>query len=213
MDEKKDGFNYWILYPTAFLAFLWLIKLYEIMAGISLYKLGVLPRHISGLIGILTYPLIHASISHLLSNSLPFLILGTGLFYFYKESAMKVFWIIYFGSGILVWIFARTAYHIGASGVIYGMGSFVFFSGIIRRDTRAIALALVVTFLYGSLVWGFLPIDASISWESHIFGALIGFVCAFVFKKKDVYKRYDREDEPDDEDSHDLEISYDDPEN
>jgi membrane associated rhomboid family serine protease len=211
MSKGNHEFDIRILYPTFFIIFLWLIKLFEILSGITLYKLGVLPRHVSGLIGILTYPLIHASISHLLSNSLPFLILGTGLVYFYKESALKVFFIIYFGSGILVWLFARTAYHIGCSGIIYGFGSFLFFSGLIRRDSRAIVLALLVTFLYGSLVWGFLPLDASISWESHVFGALIGVVCSFVFRKRDVYKRYDWEDEPDDEDGHNLEISYDDP--
>jgi membrane associated rhomboid family serine protease len=210
MSEKNKNFDIKILYPVFFIIFLWLIKLFEILSGISLYKLGVLPRQVSGLIGILTYPLIHASISHLLSNSIPFLILGTGLVYFYKESALKVFLIIYFGSGILVWLFARTAYHIGCSGIIYGFGSFLFFSGLIRRDSRAIVLALLVTFLYGGLVWGFLPLDASISWESHLFGALIGFVCSFIFKKYDIYKKYDWEDDPDDEDPRNLEISYDD---
>lgn len=210
MDEEKNTFDIKILYPTFFIIFLWLIKLFEILSGISLYEFGILPRHVSGLIGIITYPLIHANVGHLLSNSLPFLILGTGVVYFYKESAIKVFFIIYFGSGILVWLFARIAYHIGCSGIIYGFGSFLFFSGLIRRDSRAIVLALLVTFLYGSLVWGVLPLDASISWESHIFGALIGVACAFIFKKKDIYKKYDWEDEEDDEDPRNLEISYDD---
>jgi membrane associated rhomboid family serine protease len=94
-----------------------------------------------------------------------------------------------------VWIFARQAYHIGASGLVYGFVAFLFFSGIIRRDNRSIALALIVTFLYGGLTWGILPIKAEISWEAHLFGSIIGILLAFVFRKSDPAPKYDWETE------------------
>src|SRR3989339_1510740 len=97
--------------------------------------------------------------------------------------------------GIFVWIFGRPAYHIGASGLIYGFVSFLFFSGLIRRDNRSIALALIVTFLYGGIIWGVLPIKAETSWESHLFGSIIGIMFAFIFRKADPAPKYDWEDE------------------
>ena len=210
MTDEKRKFLLSLYYSAGFLILLWIIKTIEVAFGISFAKFGILPRHISGLIGIITYPLIHASFSHLISNSIPLLFLGLGLFYFYPKSASKVFGLIYFLPGILIWLFARTAYHIGASGLVYGLVTYFFFSGLIRRDNRSIALALVVTFLYGSLVWGVLPIYKTISWEGHLFGSLTGILCAFIFRKQDPSKKYDWEDEPDDDDPGKLEISYDD---
>lgn len=192
MTEKKK-FVYGIIFPAIYLFVIWAIKFYEYYEGINLYKFGVLPGNASGLIGILTAPLIHADINHLMSNSLPLLILGSGIIYFYWNSSPYVFLIIYLGSGLLDWLFARPAYHIGSSGLVYGMVTFLFFSGIIRRDTRAITLALLVTFLYGSLIWGVLPIDAGISWETHLFGSLLGIVCAVLFRKADPAKKYEWE--------------------
>jgi membrane associated rhomboid family serine protease len=168
-----------------------------------------LPRKLHGLIGIITAPLIHSGFSHLTSNSLPLLLLGIGILYSYPKSAVKVLSLIYIVPGIFVWFFARPAYHIGASGLIYGFVSFLFFSGIIRRDTRSIALALIVTFLYGSIIWGIIPQNSGISWEYHLFGSLTGIACSIIFRKSDPYKRYDWEDEDNDEDGKNLEISHD----
>ena len=210
MNEEKEKFVFSLYYTFGFLFLLWMVKIAEVTFGISFIRYGLLPRHISGLIGIITYPLIHESFNHLISNSIPLLFLIMGLFYFYPESAFKIFLLIYFLPGILIWLFARTAYHIGASGMVYGFVTFFFFSGIIRRDNRSIALALVVTFLYGGLVWGVLPIYKAISWEGHLFGSFTGILCAFIFRKQDPYKKYDWEDEPDDDDPGKLEISYDD---
>jgi membrane associated rhomboid family serine protease len=83
----------------------------------------------------------------------------------------------------LVWLFARPVYHVGASGIIYGLLGFLFFSGIFRRDNRSIAIALLITFLYGGLIWGVLPGARGISWESHLFGGISGIVIAFIFQK------------------------------
>ena len=202
MDDKKKLLLSIIL-PLGFVASLWVIKLSEIIFSLNFTRFGVLPGSILGLPGILFGPLIHANIKHLLSNSLPILLLGSGIIYFYKNSSYKVFLIIYLGTGILDWIFARKAYHIGASGLIYGFLSFLFFSGVIRRDTRAIALALLVTLLYGSLIWGILPLDNTVSWESHLFGSLLGILSAFLFKKTDPPIKYDWELEDDNENMND----------
>ena len=153
MSEEKKKLLFSVTVPLAFIIFLWIIQIIQYLFDLNLDKFGLLPRHIAGLIGIITAPLLHAGFAHLFSNTLPLLFLGTGILYFYPESAFKVFLIVYIIPGIFVWLFARTAYHIGASGMVYGFVTFLFFSGIIRRDTRSIALALIVTFLYGGIVW------------------------------------------------------------
>jgi membrane associated rhomboid family serine protease len=197
------------LIPLSFPVLLWLIQLISYFFDLNLYKLGVLPRKLDGIIGIFTSPLIHGSFSHLISNTFPLIVLGLGIFYFYPKVAYKVFITIYLGTEILVWIFAREVYHIGASGIIYGFISFLFFSGVFRRDNRSIALALVVVFLYGGLIWGVLPIQEGVSWESHLFGGIVGIFSAFVFRKVDPPKRYDWEDEESDTPVRKLEVSYD----
>jgi membrane associated rhomboid family serine protease len=202
LDDKKK-LIYSILFPVGFVVMLWGIKLSEIIFNLDFTRFGILPGSIKGLPGILFSPLIHANINHLLSNSLPILFLGSGIIYFYRNASYKVISIIYLGTGILDWIFARKAYHIGASGLIYGFVAFMFFSGVIRRDTRAIALALLVTFLYGSLIWGILPLDNQVSWETHLFGSLIGIFCAFIFKKSDPQIKYDWEFEDNEENIND----------
>ena len=198
MNDKKK-FITSLIFPVGFVSLLWIVKLSEIIFNLNFTTLGIFPGSVKGLPGILLAPLIHANIKHLFSNSLPILFLGSGIIYFYRNSSYKVITIIYIGTGILVWIFARQAYHIGASGLIYGFVTFLFFSGLIRRDTRAIALALLVTFLYGSLIWGVLPLDNAVSWESHLFGSVLGIFCAFLFKSSDPALKYDWEYEDDNE--------------
>lgn len=206
-DEKKKLVSSLII-PSGFIILIWGIKLAEIIFNTDFIELGLFPRDLRGLIGILMFPLIHSNINHLLSNSLPILILSTGIMYFYKNAAPKVFMLVYFLTGILLWFWGRSSYHIGASGLIYGFVTFLFFSGVIRRDTRSIALALLVTFLYGGLIWGILPLERGVSWEGHLFGAFSGLLAAILFRKSDPYKRYDWEDEPEDESGSKLEISY-----
>ncbi|MDH3269179.1 MAG: rhomboid family intramembrane serine protease [Ignavibacteria bacterium] len=172
--------------------------------------MGLLPRNFIGLLGIVTSPLIHADFSHLISNTIPLTILGVIIFSFYPKVSYILFIFIYILTGLLVWMFARQVYHIGASGLVYGFVSFLFFSGIFRRDNKSIALALVITFLYGGLVWGMIPGLKGISWESHLFGAITGLLAAYMFRKIDPpTKKYDWEDEPDDFDVNELEVSYD----
>jgi membrane associated rhomboid family serine protease len=201
MTAEKKKFYQSLTYPVAFVMLLWIVKIIEISSQASFVKYGIFPRTISGLIGIITAPLIHADFNHLISNSLPLFVLGLGISYSYPTISKKLFLGVYILHGLLVWIIARQAYHIGASGLVYGFVSFLFFSGIIRRDNRSIALALIVTFLYGGLTWGVLPIKADISWEAHLFGSLIGIIFAFIFRKADPAPKYDWEDEDADQES------------
>ena len=181
--------------PVAFVFFLWAIYFSQVTFNLPYVQCGILPRRLSGMVGILSAPLIHASISHLLSNTPTLLILSIAVMYFYPSSSLKVFAVIYLLTGTLVWLFAREAYHIGASGIIYGLLSFLFFSGVFRRDNRSIALALLVTFIYGGLVWGILPGAKGISWESHLFGGISGIMVSFIYRKEDPYIKYDWEKE------------------
>jgi len=192
--EKKKSVRC-LVYPVAFVVLLWTIKILEMSLEFNLVSFGIFPRKFSGLIGIITAPLIHADFNHLISNSLPLLFLGIGISYAYPTISKKLFLGVYILHGLLVWIFARQACHIGASGLVYGFVAFLFFSGIIRRDNRSVALALIVTFLYGGLTWGVLPIKAEISWEAHLFGSLIGILFAFLFRKFDPAPKYDWEEE------------------
>ena len=146
-----------LLTPLLFPVILWAVHLLSLLLNEDLSKLGLLPRNLVGLLGIFTSPLIHADFSHLISNTIPLIILGWIIFYFYPKLSYLLFVFIYFFTGLLVWIFARQVFHIGASGIVYGFVSFLFFSGIFRKDNTSIALALVITFLYGGLVWGMIP--------------------------------------------------------
>ena len=190
------------LLVAAFALLLWLIEAAELFFGLDLTSLGVYPRELHGLIGILLAPLIHGSISHLFANTPPLILLGTLLLYAYPRSAKIVIPSVYLGSGLGVWLFARSAYHIGASGLVFGLLSFLLVIGILRWDKRAIALSLAVSFVYGSLLWGVLPSKPEISFEAHLFGALIGVILAFTLKQLDPpppQKRYSWEDEDEDE--------------
>ena len=165
------------------MAILWVIEGLVELTGIQPYWLGIYPRTLAGLPGIIFSPFIHAGTDHLLSNTLPLLVVGSGTIYFYRAIAYRVVGLIWLFSGFWIWLAARQSYHIGASGLIYGLVCFLFFSGIIRKDTRLMAVSLLVTFLYGSMVWGILPIDQSVSWEAHLFGSIAGIICAFYFRQ------------------------------
>lgn len=170
---------------ASFTAILWLIKIVEAAVGADLFKYGVYPGQLSGLAGILWAPLIHSSFSHLFANTAPLLILGTALLYGYPKSSKIVIPIVYFGTGLGVWFFARHAFHVGASGLTFGFMFFVFTVGALRWDRRAIALAMVVFFLYGGMIWGIFPNKPDISFESHFFGAMIGITLAVLLRNYD----------------------------
>lgn len=168
--------------PLRFVALLWVIHAVQVMLGIDLGYLGLYPREIFGLRGIVTAPLLHGDWGHLLSNSVPLLMMGIMILFFYRRVAMGAFTMIYLLTGILVWIFGRPVFHIGASGLVYGFVAFVFWSGIFRRNLKSIVLSLIVVFYYGSMFLGILPGQEGISWESHLLGAVAGIIAAFWYK-------------------------------
>lgn len=150
--------------------------------GINLNEYGVYPRRISGLQGVVLSPFIHGSIEHLYNNTIPLAVLTSFLFYFYRSAAVRVFLLGTLISGLLTWAIARPSYHIGASGVIYLLASFIFFKGILAKNYRLVALSLVVVFIYGSMIWYIFPVKDGISWEGHLAGFLTGLVLAFITK-------------------------------
>ncbi|MCW8851763.1 MAG: rhomboid family intramembrane serine protease [Gammaproteobacteria bacterium] len=170
---------------AGFTALLWVIKLTEVTAGISLVKYGVYPGSLQGLPGIVFAPLIHSSFSHLFANTAPLLILGTALLYGYPRSARIVIPAVYLVTGLSVWLFGRQVWHIGASGLTFGFMFFVFTIGALRWDRKAIALSMIVFLLYGGMIWGVLPGRPGISFESHLSGAVIGLVLALLLRDAD----------------------------
>jgi membrane associated rhomboid family serine protease len=188
-----------MIIPGIFIFFMWLVKIVELLLDLDFTGFGIFPLTVKGLPGIIFSPFIHADFKHLFNNSLPLFFLSVALFYFYSEVALKVFILTFLITGILVWIAGRDAWHIGASGIVYGLASFLFFSGIIRRYFRLIALSLLIVFLYGSMVWGIFPgIYRNVSWESHMLGFLSGVVLAVVYRKqgpqKPVYEWMEEEE-------------------
>lgn len=187
----------------SFALLLWSIRLAEFLGQLDFSHLGIYPRRLDGLHGILTAPFIHGSFSHLFANTAPIVVIGTALLYGYPRAARVLLPAVYLGGGLAVWLFARDAHHIGASGLAFGMLFFVFTIGALRWDRRAIALSMIVFFLYGGMLWGIFPSTPDVSFESHLSGALIGTVLAFVLRNRDPEpprKQYswEREDEDDD---------------
>jgi membrane associated rhomboid family serine protease len=178
---------YAFLFPCLLVFFLWLIFLLEWGLNADWYRWGIYPRNEFGLRGILTSPLIHSGWRHLFSNSIPLIVLGWCLFYFYNEIGLLVAPALWILSGVFTWCIGRESWHIGASGLIYAFSFFLFFSGIFRKHISLMAVTLLVAFLYGSMWWNMLPvteiIDPNISWEGHLSGALSGSLCAVAFRK------------------------------
>ena len=200
MKEEQKRFFYSLVFPSVFLIIIWIIKISEVLLNVDLVFLGIYPLKVKGLIGILTAPLVHSDFQHLIANSVPILILGTGLFYFYNKIAFKVFFLSYFIANVWIWFGARQAYHIGASGLVYSFASFLFVSGVIRKNIKLMSISLLVVFLYGSMVWGLLPIQPHISWESHLMGSIAGLVLAIYYKESGPRRKmYSWEFEDDDD--------------
>lgn len=181
------------------------MHLFQVITDLGFGAFGIVPRQIWGLKGILFAPLIHGDWAHLISNTIPLAALMSILFVFYKRVAMKSFLLIYLLTGLAVWIFGSIGrmptYHIGASGIVYGLVAFVFWSGVFRRNLKSIALALVILVMYSGYFYGILPGQPGISWESHLFGGVAGIIIAWAFKhevEKQEEPQYLQEDESQD---------------
>ena len=165
---------------------LWVIHFFNVKYNLNLSQFGVYPRTVGGLFGVITAPMVHSAdgYNHILNNSIPLLIMGWALFYFYRPIAIKIFILSWLVTGFFVWISARPSFHIGMSGVLYSLLFFIFFSGVFISDSRLLTVALFVVFLYGSMVCGIFPYDWSISFESHFFGSITGIVLAIFYRKE-----------------------------
>jgi membrane associated rhomboid family serine protease len=184
MDKQLRDFIDSTLPAVIFVVSFWLIHGLKYLLGASWITMGIYPRAMDGLWGIFTAPFIHADLTHLTSNSMPFLLTGSFMMLFFPTVAKRAFVMLYFFTGLMVWFFARESYHIGASGVVYAMVSFLFWSGVFRRSNKSIFLALSILILYGSMFEGILPKQEHVSWESHLFGGLVGILVAYYFKNQ-----------------------------
>jgi membrane associated rhomboid family serine protease len=173
-----------LLVPMAAVLIVWTVFLLEVRLHVNWNEYGIYPRTITGLRGIFLGPFLHGSIEHLYNNTIPLAILTASLVYFYRSISMKVLLWGLILSGIITWLIGRPAHHIGASGVIYLLASFIFFKGIFTKHYRLVAVSLIVSFIYGSMLWYIFPIEEEISWEGHLGGFLIGFLMAVFFKAK-----------------------------
>lgn len=171
-----------IIYPVLMLLAVWLVFWYQTTVDYGIKSYGIRPQKAEGLLGVFTSPFLHGDLNHLYNNSFPLLILSLALFYFYNKIAWKVLGFGVLLSGFLTWLIGSSGNHIGASGLIYVLFSFIFFKGIFAKHYRLIALSLVVIFMYGSMIWYVFPIKQGMSWEGHLGGLITGLLFALVFK-------------------------------
>ena len=205
MNEDQRKIFQSLIYPSLFVIVIWLVKIIEVIFGFDLRVFGLQPLHLAGLLGIITSPLIHENFSHLFANSIPLFVLSGLLFYFYRVIAWRIVILSALLTGIWVWfIGSGDSIHIGVSGVVYALASFLFLSGIIRRDTKLMAITLLIAFLYGGMVWGVFPQlfpRERISWESHLMGIVAGVVLAVYFRKAGPQRTEYQWDEDNEEDN------------
>ncbi|MCB0764232.1 MAG: rhomboid family intramembrane serine protease [Flavobacteriales bacterium] len=174
-----------VVLPAIAVVILWCVYLLDEAFGLQLVRYALYPRDAGGLLGIATAPFLHShtdNMSHIWNNSVALLMLGWGLMYFYPRVAGRVVLLSVLIGGAGVWLTGRASYHLGASGVVYGIAAFLFLSGLLRRQRTLMALSLLVVFLYGSLIWGILPLVPNLSWESHLWGAFAGVISALIYR-------------------------------
>ncbi|WP_458627537.1 rhomboid family intramembrane serine protease [Winogradskyella sp. PC D3.3] len=185
--SKPQQFKYSnniIIYPLMILFTMWLVFWYQVRIDSGIKTFGIRPQKLEGLLGIVTSPFLHGDINHIYNNSIPLFVLSVALFYFYNKIAWKVIGFGILFSGFLTWLIASSGNHIGASGLVYVLVSFMFFKGIFAKHYRLIALSLVVIFLYGSMIWYVFPIKSGMSWEGHLSGLITGLVFSLIFRKQ-----------------------------
>lgn len=185
MTEKRKIIHA-LFFPILFLLIIWLNYAVFTILNIDMSIIGIKPLSIQGLIGIVGSPFAHGSLKHITSNSVSFLVLSALLFYFYRLIAYRIFILNWIISGLLLWLGGRESVHIGASGIVYGLAFFLFFSGVFRKNKSLRAISLIVVFFYGGMVWGMLPQGGHISWEGHLFGAISGLTLAWFYQKKPI---------------------------
>ncbi|MBU2928735.1 rhomboid family intramembrane serine protease [Winogradskyella psychrotolerans] len=198
--SKPQHFKYSnniIIYPLMIMFANWLVFWYQVRIDSGIKAFGIRPQTLEGLLGIVTSPFLHGDINHIYNNSIPLFVLTVALFYFYNNIAWKVIGFGILLSGFMTWLIASSGNHIGASGLVYVLVSFIFFKGIFAKHYRLIALSLVVIFLYGSMIWYVFPIKSGMSWEGHLSGLITGLVFALIFRKQVAKPERYKWEEPD----------------
>lgn len=191
-----------LLFPVFFLFILYMIQFLEIGMDYDFTHFGIYPMETRGIFGIFAHPLIHTGMKHLYSNTLPLFFLMWALFYFYKDLGTIVFLFIWIAGGFLTFIIGKPEWHVGASGLIYSLVFFLFFSGLLRKHIPLIAISLLIIFIYGGLVWNMFPfffVKVTTSWEGHLSGAIAGTIAAILFRKKGPQRPEPFKDEEDNE--------------
>jgi len=186
MDEKKE-LRLVVVYSTLLTALPWIVHTINVVFSLHLKRYGLHPMEVRGLFGVMTMPFLHADWEHLISNTPALFALLGGLFLFYKQGAWRIVGYLYVISGLLTWLMGRSSTHIGASGLVYALAAFHFVSGVIKKERRQRAFALLVAFLYGGFVWAFFPtlyMGTSTSWEGHLSGLLTGILFAFYYRRE-----------------------------
>ena len=181
-NHKHTTLKQAVKYPLFFVFLMWSLHIIKVLGGFNWNIYGIHPREADGLIGILMSPLLHSGFKHLLSNTIPLFLMFTLISLFYSKVAKVTFIAIYLLTGISVWFLGRHVYHIGASGVVYGLISFVFWSGIFRKNFKSVILTIIIIFLYSGYIAGVFPGQEGISWESHLLGAIVGMLVAFIVR-------------------------------
>ena len=180
-DSSRSYFGSAVV-PFRLVFLMWLVFSLQFYLQLDLSIFMLRPRNVWGILGIFFSPMLHGNVFHLVSNTVPLLFLGGTLFFFYNRIGTVVFFRCYLLTNVLVWIFAPPIPVIGASGLIYGLSSFLIFFGVLRRDVMSILISIVVIILYGGIFYGVLPTDPGVSWQSHLAGAIVGLATAFMLK-------------------------------
>ena len=184
--------NLVVILPLCSVLLIWSVFYLELKLHINLNEYGIYPLKLKGLRGVLFSPFIHGSVEHLYNNTIPLAVLTAALSYFYRDMVLRVLLLGTILTGLLTWVIGRPSFHIGASGIIYLLASFIFFKGIFAKHYRLVALSLVVVFIYGSMLWYIFPIKEGVSWEGHLSGFLMGLIFALLLKGKlPLEKKYD----------------------
>ena len=207
MNQDRKKFFGSVAIPALLVTLMWVVKVVEMAFSMDFGLWGLISQTAKGLVGILTMPFLHGDWQHLLTNTVPVLVLGTALYYCYPTLANRVMLVSWLGSGLLTWcIGAPNSVHVGASGLIYALNLFLIVSGFIRGNRQLIVISLIMVFLYGSFIWGMIPALAkpqNISWEGHLGGAIVGVLLALVFRKEGPQKEEHHWDDDADDDSND----------